>query len=63
MEYGEKIKQIRKKSLLSQRDFAKEVGVTYATVARWETGEREPSWKCLRKVKEFCDRKGIDIVL
>ena len=42
MEFGEKIKHIRVQSLLSQEAFAKELGVSYSTVNRWEKEYSSP---------------------
>ena len=45
MDIGNKIKEIRIKSLLSQADFAKELGVSFSTVNRWENGKAIPNFK------------------
>ena len=38
MTFAEKVKYVRGKLLLSQEDLAKQVGVSFATVNRWEKG-------------------------
>ena len=38
MDYKVMIKKLRNKMLLTQSEFAKELGVSIASVARWETG-------------------------
>ena len=60
MDIGNAIKDIRVKSLLSQADFAKELGVSFSTVNRWENGKANPNFKALKKIKEFCARNEID---
>lgn len=50
------IKEIRVQLDLSQEDFAREVGVSYATVNRWENGRFLPSRMALRLVEMYCDR-------
>ena len=60
MDIGNAIKDIRVKSLLSQADFAKELGVSFSTVNRWENGKAIPNFKALKKMKEFCARNKID---
>lgn len=35
---------------LSRAELAKEMGVSYATIRKWETGEREPSCQMLRRL-------------
>lgn len=42
MKFGEKIKDARKKSGLSQEEFAKKIGVSLRTVTNYETGDRYP---------------------
>ena len=50
------IKEIRVQLDLSQEDFARELGVSYATVNRWENGRFLPSRMALRLVEMYCDR-------
>lgn len=38
MDYSKIVKQLRGKILLSQQEMAKELGVSFATVNRWENG-------------------------
>ena len=40
MDYKLMIKKLRNKMLLTQSEFAKELGVSIASVARWETGQK-----------------------
>ena len=60
MDIGNAIKDIRVKSLLSQADFAKELGVSFSTVNRWENGKYEPTIKVKRRLKELCKEYKID---
>lgn len=60
MDVGTAIKEIRIKSLLSQADFAKELGVSFSTVNRWENGKAVPGFKALKKIKDFCVQNMID---
>lgn len=59
MELTEKIKLIRRKSLLSQDDFAKELGVAPSTVNRWETGKSCPNLATMKKLRDFCLRNDM----
>lgn len=59
MLYSESIKIIRRKSLLSQSDFAKELGVSFSTVNRWENGKAVPKIYTLRLICEFCNKHNI----
>ncbi len=60
MDIGNTIRDIRIKSLLSQADFAKELGVSFSTVNRWENGKALPNFKALKKLKDFCARNEIN---
>ena len=59
MNYKEKIKELRKKLLLTQTEFADLLCVFLASVARWELGENEPTMKIKRKLKELFMQNGI----
>lgn len=59
MTFGEKSKYIRDKLFLSQVDFAKELGLSYATINRWETGKFEPSIKAKKALHEYCEKNKI----
>lgn len=60
MDIGTAIKEIRIKSLLSQADFAEELGVSFSTINRWENGKAVPGFKALKKIKDFCAINMID---
>lgn len=49
--YGKMIKALREKMTLSQIEFAEVLGVSFASVNRWETGKHEPTIKIKRKLK------------
>lgn len=58
MEYAKKIKELREMMVLSQTEFAELLGVSFATVNRWENGKTIPTIKSKRKLKElFCKYK------
>lgn len=50
-----KIRTLREKFLLTQEDFAKELGVAPSTVNRWETGKARPNMAAMRNIKAFCE--------
>jgi DNA-binding transcriptional regulator YiaG len=60
MRFGEKVKLVRQKLMLSQEDFAKELNISFATVNRWENGKAEPNYIKQRLFNEFCKSHGID---
>ena len=43
MDFAEKVKYVRTMLKLSQEDFAHELGVSFATINRWENGNYNPS--------------------
>ena len=50
MEFGLMIKDIRQQCYLSQQAFADEIGVSFTTVNRWESGKYKPTIKTKRKL-------------
>lgn len=59
MNFSDTIKTIRRKSLLSQTDFANEIGVSFSTVNRWENGRAVPKICKLKLIKHFCIKHNI----
>jgi len=53
MDYKVMIKKLRNKMFLTQTEFAKEIGVSIASVARWETGENEPTMRIKKKLNDL----------
>ncbi len=49
--YAVAIKELREKMLLSQVEFAQLLGVSFASVNRWENGLHEPTIKIKRKLR------------
>ena len=60
MSFAEDIKKIRRKAFLTQEDFAKEIGVSFATVNRWETGKAQPNLKTMKLIDDYCKKNKID---
>ena len=54
MSFGSDIKSVRQQSLLSQEAFAQELGVSFTTVNRWESGKSKPSYKAMKQIDDFC---------
>lgn len=53
MLFSECIKGLRKKSILTQEAFAKDIGVVSATVNRWKTGRAKTNMIATRSIKDF----------
>jgi len=60
MTFAQKLLIVRKRLLLSQEALAKELGVSFATVNRWEVGKCEPSYKAQKAIFDFCQKNRID---
>ena len=61
MEFGQKVRIVRKKLYLSQEAMAKELGVAFATVNRWEAGRCKPNYAAQKAFAEFCQSRFIDV--
>lgn len=61
MTYAEAIKKLRNKMILSQMEFAKLIGVSFASVNRWETGRYDPTIKVKRKLAPLFKEHGIEV--
>ncbi len=53
---GNRIKQLREDLSMTQENFAHEIGVTFATVNRWENNRTTPN-KVAQKVLLLLERK------
>lgn len=60
MSFGNEIKMIRRKCLMSQVEFAEVLGVSFATVNRWEAGKSKPNFKTMKLINSFCESRGIE---
>lgn len=61
MDNKEKIKKIRTKLGYSQEQLAREIGVSFATINRWENGKSEPRQIALNALEHLCDLYSISI--
>ena len=60
---GNTIKKLRRACHLSQEDLARELGVSFASVNRWETGKHVPSKMAWKTIEEFCRRRQLTDLL
>jgi len=54
------VKEVRRQLAISQEELAHALGVSFATVNRWENGKTVPSKLAQRQFVLFCKAKGID---
>lgn len=59
MKFSEKVKIVRDKLSISQETLAKELGVSFATINRWENENFKPSKLGEQAFEEFCKKHGI----
>ncbi|SHF72880.1 Helix-turn-helix [Desulfacinum infernum DSM 9756] len=50
------LRSVREQLGLSQEDLAREIGVSYATVNRWENGQSKPSKLARTQLDAFCEK-------
>ena len=53
MDWATEIKAYRDRELITQEELAAKLGVSFATVNRWERGHHEPTIKMKRKLKKL----------
>ncbi len=62
-DYQKMIVSLRNKLILSQEEFAKLLGVSFASVNRWERGHHEPTIKVKRKIIELCKKHKVELMM
>ena len=60
MQFSKCIKEIRNQANMSQEEFARNIGVSFATVNRWENDKTEPSFQTIKKIDSFCVNNSIN---
>ncbi|MBF6042304.1 helix-turn-helix transcriptional regulator [Pseudomonas sp. P154a] len=53
--FASEVKALRKKLIMSQENLAAELGVSFATVNRWENGKTQPSKLAKNQFERFCE--------
>ena len=61
MNWSEIIKKLRNKMLLSQKEFANMLEVSFASINRQKNGYHSPTLKAKRKIKELCIKQNINV--
>lgn len=61
MEFSAKLKEFREKSKMTQEMLARELGVSFATINRLETGKTNPSYSTLLKFDDLCKEMNLVI--
>ncbi len=55
-DYPSLVKEIRRQLSISQEDLARELGVSFATVNRWDNGLSKPSKLAKAQFDAFCSK-------
>jgi putative transcriptional regulator len=55
--FPETVKEVRRQLTLSQEELARALGVSFATVNRWENCRTVPSKLAQRQFEQFCAQK------
>ncbi len=55
-DYRELLREVRRQPSISQEDLARELGVSFATINRWENGQSKPSRLAKFQLDAFCVR-------
>ncbi len=59
------VRELRKRTGLSQEKFAARIGVTFPTINRWENGKAKPSPLGLKQIEELLKdlgKRGSDLL-
>lgn len=59
MDYSKALKEYRGKCLLTQTELAEKLGVSYASINRWENKKFEPTMKIKRKLRIIFEEEGV----
>ena len=60
LSFSEQVKYVLMNLQISQTELAELLGVSYATVSRWERENRKPQMALLSKFYSFCKRNDIN---
>lgn len=59
MTFSDKVKHVRAKLQISQKELAARLDVSYATVNRWESQGIIPTFLVMARFNEFCKQNEI----
>ena len=59
MNFATAIKEARQNRYMSQQEFASELGISFSTVNRWETGKAIPNYQTMKRLLAYCKQVGL----
>lgn len=61
MDYKHLVKQLRNKLIITQTELAELLGVSFASINRWENGKYEPTRLVKEKIRLICEQNNIQM--
>ena len=62
LSFQDKVKYVRMYLQISQEELSQKMGVSHATISRWERENRNPQLALLGKFYAFCRENGIEFM-
>lgn len=62
IDYRKAVKELRDKLIMTQQEFAEYLGVSFASINRWESGNNKPTTVVKRKIVELCIKNNVKIM-
>jgi DNA-binding transcriptional regulator YiaG len=59
--YQKAVKELRDKLIMTQQEFADYLGVSFASINRWESGVNKPTTVAKRKIVQECKKHNIEL--
>lgn len=59
--YSKIVKELRDKMILTQSEMADKLGVSFASINRWENGTHCPTTSAKRKIIELCKKYNVKL--
>ena len=59
MDWAKSVKELREKALITQTELAEMLGVSFATINRYENGHHEPTMKVKRQLMKLFKKYGV----
>lgn len=61
IDYQKAVRELRDKLIMTQHEFAKMLGVSFASINRWESGANKPTTEAKRKIIALCKENKIKL--
>lgn len=61
IDYKKAVRELRDRLIMTQQEFANYLGVSFASINRWENGTNKPTTTAKRKIVELCKTNNIEL--